>query len=240
MIMHKQKGATLIVVLVMLVALTVIGTLAIRQSVVSLNIATNGQAQQLLIQNSDAATFNVEESSNLVRSLAKDGMFGFIKGPTNRGKELVFCYRGSRSQFFSLSQASIMQDIGGQLVNNSNGTAGYCNVGNANFFTSARRAVITQVAVRFTEGGDVSPFQFAIRGTDPEKAKIEETERVVVQATSLVPALSTATDAQINSCLSENLNYSTGATRNVARCLNALNVPFTTHVTEYTLGQGFL
>ena len=237
---HKQKGATLIVVLILLIALTVIGTLAIRQSIVSLNIATNGQAQQLLTQNSDAATFNVEDSRNLVKSLAKDGMFGFIKGPTNKGKELVFCYRGSRSQFFTLSQASIMQEVGTNLVNNAIGTAGYCNVGDTNFFTSARRAVITQIAVSFVEGGDVSPFQFAIRGTDPEKAKIEETERVVVQATSLVPALSTATDAQINNCLSARLNHSDSTTRSVTGCLRGLNVPFTTHVTEYTLGQGFL
>lgn len=84
--LNRQKGATLIVVLILLVALTVIGTLAIRQSLVSLNIATNGQAQQLLIQNSDSATFNVENPNNLIRSLARDGMFGFIKGSTNKGK----------------------------------------------------------------------------------------------------------------------------------------------------------
>ena len=62
---RQQHGSTLIVVLILLLAITIIGTLAIRQSMVSLNIATNSQAQQLMIQNSDAATFNVEDTNNL-------------------------------------------------------------------------------------------------------------------------------------------------------------------------------
>ena len=39
-----QRGATLIVVLVMLILLTLVGTWAIRGSLTSLNIATNTQA----------------------------------------------------------------------------------------------------------------------------------------------------------------------------------------------------
>ena len=53
----KQEGATLIVVLILLVIITMIGTLAIRSSLTTLNIATNSQAQQLLVQNSDSAIF---------------------------------------------------------------------------------------------------------------------------------------------------------------------------------------
>ena len=47
--------ATLIVVMILLLAITIIGTMAIRQGLVSLGVATNSQAQQLLMQNSDAA-----------------------------------------------------------------------------------------------------------------------------------------------------------------------------------------
>ncbi|MGB9040137.1 MAG: PilX N-terminal domain-containing pilus assembly protein, partial [Acinetobacter calcoaceticus] len=46
--MKVQKGSTLIVVLILLLVITVIGTLAVRQSLTSLYIATNSQAQQLL------------------------------------------------------------------------------------------------------------------------------------------------------------------------------------------------
>ena len=75
---NTQRGATLIVVLVLLLVIMVIGTLAIRSSLMSLNIATNGQAQQLLIQNSDAAIFNVEDPDRLVWNQSKDGLFGFL------------------------------------------------------------------------------------------------------------------------------------------------------------------
>jgi Tfp pilus assembly protein PilX len=49
-----QTGAVLIVVLVMLILLTIAGTWAIRSGLISLNIATNSQAQSLLMQNSDS------------------------------------------------------------------------------------------------------------------------------------------------------------------------------------------
>jgi Tfp pilus assembly protein PilX len=97
----SQRGASLIVVMVMLLVITIIGTIAVRQSLVSLNIATNGQAQQLLMQNSDAAFYNVEKV-NLVQSLTASGMFGYINGAVNKDKEMVFCFRGAESDFLTL------------------------------------------------------------------------------------------------------------------------------------------
>ena len=88
MMITKQQGSTLIVVLILLLAITIIGTLAIRQSMVSLNIATNSQAQQLMLQNSDAVAFTVEDIQNLTRSNLKNGMFGKVRSVENKGKEL--------------------------------------------------------------------------------------------------------------------------------------------------------
>ena len=238
---RQQHGSTLIVVLILLLAITIIGTLAIRQSMVSLNIATNSQAQQLMIQNSDAATFNVEDTNNLLRSLAADGMFGFIRGPENKGKELVFCYRGSRAQFFTLSQASMVYvNDSGNIVNTDQVVSGFCRTGanNANFFTSERRAVMTQVSVSFTNSVSSTPFQDSVRGTDEELSKIQKTDRVIVNTTSLMPTLASADTDDIDDCLDSHISNS--STNGVANCLSALNVPFTTHVTEYTLGQAFL
>ncbi|WP_432209005.1 pilus assembly PilX family protein, partial [Acinetobacter variabilis] len=59
-----QRGATLIVVLVMLILLTLVGTWAIRGSLTSLNIATNTQAQALLQQASDAIFFSLENQTS--------------------------------------------------------------------------------------------------------------------------------------------------------------------------------
>ena len=239
MMTQYSKGSTLIVVLIVVLALTIIGTVAVRQSLVSLNIATHGQAQQLLMQNSDAAIFNIEDSKNLIRSLARDGMFGAIKGTTNRGKELVFCFKGSREEFFNLSQASMIYMQGGTLNNSAIGPNGYCRSGsnNSNFFTSNRRVVLTQISVSYVDG-ITEPFENAVRGTDEEMAKIGKTDRVIVHAISLIPSLSSASPQEIDQCLNSHL--SNDLNNGITNCLTNLNVPFTTHVNEYTLGQVFL
>lgn len=51
-----QRGATLIVVLILLLLITILGILAIRTAITSLNIATNSQIGQLLVQTGDAPT----------------------------------------------------------------------------------------------------------------------------------------------------------------------------------------
>jgi Tfp pilus assembly protein PilX len=77
-----QRGATLIVVLIMLVLLTLVGTWAIRGSLTSLNIAMNTQAQALLQQASDAVFFNLENQTSDELTLAKmqigDGMLAYV------------------------------------------------------------------------------------------------------------------------------------------------------------------
>ncbi len=257
-----QKGSTLIVVLILLVVITIIGSLAIRSSLVSLNIATNSQAQQLLVQSSDAAIYKVEDPDFFVRNLALDGLFGYIKANENKGKELVFCYRGDQAQFFDLNKASVMEWVSGTTPDNNNfGTSGYCRLGGGNFFTSKRQAVMTQVAVKVLDHSAVSvlndaanPFEYMQQGTDTETAKIEAGDRVLVVATSIIPTLANGvTDAQINECFSGRMNQvaipadvaATVASDspyriNVARCMQGLGVPMNSQWSEYTLAQAFV
>jgi hypothetical protein len=251
----KQEGATLIVVLILLVIITVIGTLAIRSSLTALNIATNSQAQQLLVQNSDSAIFNVENPTLLIRNTAYDGLFGQVKTDANKGKELVFCYRGASSSFYDYSQASFMQWVSGTAPSNSElGLDGYCKIDDANFFTSGRRAVMTQVAVKVNTSTDSQSvgldqaFQHMQQGTDVDSAKIDKSEKILVTATSIIPALSSASDADINACFSRHMNQvvvpngvitASGMDKSVAECLQGLGVPVNTQITEYNLTQAF-
>ncbi|MFX7296384.1 pilus assembly protein PilX, partial [Acinetobacter baumannii] len=69
----KQGGSALIVVLIFLVAIMIIGTIAIRKGLINLNIATNSQVQQLILQNSDASFFQLENPTNLIQSLSATG-----------------------------------------------------------------------------------------------------------------------------------------------------------------------
>lgn len=251
----SQQGATLIVVLVLLLIITVIGTLAVRNSLTTLNIATNSQAQQLLVQNSDSAIFNVENPDFLIRNLAYDGLFGYMKTDANKGKELVFCYKGMADSFYDFSRASFMQWVSGTAPSNRElGLEGYCKIGNANFFTSARRAVMTQVSVKVktnTEDdilGIDDPFSHMQLGTDTETAKIDKSEKILVTATSIIPALSSASEEEINDCFSTRMNQvvipnnvtpSAGMDKSVAQCLQELGMPVNTQVTEYNLVQAF-
>ncbi|MCE6003291.1 pilus assembly PilX N-terminal domain-containing protein [Acinetobacter junii] len=259
---QNQIGATLIVVLIFLLAITVIGTIAIRQSMVGLNIATNSQVSQLVMQNSDAAFFNVEQADQLIQSLGADGMFGYISGPNDKDKELVFCFRGDQTSFFDLSKASLMQWEGGKTAptNNVLGTDGYCDAADLsnNWFTSGRKAVMTQVAVKFSTTNQQDPFYDRQRGSDEKQGQIETAKRVKVFAVSLMPSLTNVDRADINKCLKEHMSELSipdgtatpappagkagtkdDATATVTQCLTSLNVPFTTQVSEYTITQNF-
>ncbi|AZN67971.1 pilus assembly protein PilX [Acinetobacter haemolyticus] len=250
----NQVGATLVVVLIFLVAITIIGTIAIRQSVVGLKIATNSQVQQLQLQNSDASFFTTELPQNLREGFSGIGMFGFIEQPQDREKELVFCYRADNTKFFDLRRASLMQWRDGQVEPTENvlGVDGYCDVEStdtsSNWFTSGRRVVMTQVAVKFSANNAGMPFADRVSGVDNETSKIENAKPVKVFAVSLMPSLSRASAAQINTCLRQRMNERTvpegttagssdKAQQDVTTCLAALNVPFKTYVSEYSLVQ---
>lgn len=251
----SQRGATLIVVMIMLLLVTIIGTLAVKQGLISLNVATNSQAQQLLMQNSDAAFFNVEREANLIQGLSSSGMFGYINGAVNKDKELVFCFRGQESNFFDIGQASLMVWEPAKLTPTSNtlGTAGYCSVAatTGNFFTSGRRAVMTQVAVKFSSQSDNDPFFGMQYGTDEKGVKFEKNKPVKVFAVSIMPTLTTAKATDIDACLNSHMNEITippGTTvpadsefrKSVTDCLAGLNIPFTSQVTEYMIAQDFV
>ena len=247
---QHQQGATLIVVLFVLLILTIIGTVAIRQSSMVLKVATSSQAQQLLTQNTDATFFNVENLDNFIQSLSTSGMFGYINNGKDIDKELVFCFRGDQKQFFNIGRASIIAWEEGKTepTNSSMGKDGFCDAKDAskNFFTSTRRVVMTQVAVKFSTVNSGTPFSDRQRGTDTKKSQSEEAKRVKVFSVSVMPTLSSASRDDINLCLQNRMSEVTipqgttvaansAARQSVTTCLTGLNVPFTTHVTEYTI-----
>ncbi len=57
--MKKQNGATLIVVLIILVLVMLVGTRAVRSGIFGLKIATSSQVRSLLLESSNSALFNV-------------------------------------------------------------------------------------------------------------------------------------------------------------------------------------
>ena len=207
----NQLGVTLIVVLILLVAITVIGSLAIRSSVMSLKVSTLSQAQQLLMQNSDAALFKVEDPDQLLQNMALNGMFGYIKGEDNVGKELVFCLKSGNTNFFKLANSSLISWNGSSITNDGLGSTGFCKM-ESGFFTSGRSAVITQIAVKAMDTKDAIAFQHMQKGTDPESSKKDPAQMYTIYATSIFPNLSSselsdsALKTAVNTCFNSRFN----------------------------------
>ena len=258
-----QRGATLIVVLILLLVVTILGTLAIRQGMTSLNIATNSQVQSLVLQNSDSTLFNIENPAQLGQYAAGSGFIGYLKSPENKFKEVVFCYRGSATQFFDIDKFSVIYWQSDSAPKNDElGKDGYCNpsaTGVVGDFASGRDAVLTQVSVRLTEGTQQA-FDNAVNGTSNDAStKTPPSEIYVFYAVSLVPGLIPAnvTRAQIFHCLSDRMSRPTvpegvtpaadalisdpkaNAADTVTDCLTRLNVPFSTQVGEYRYESAF-
>jgi len=237
---NTQSGATLIVVLIMLVLLTLVGLWAIRGSITSLKIATNAQVQALLKQTSDAMFFTLENKTDdelaFTNMRIGDGMLNYTLRPESKGKELVFCIRGETPDNFVGSRiASVIYWEGSTIKNSEMGKNGFCQVNRIGDFLSGRNAVMTQVSIRAASSD--RDWEHLMEGDDKETSKSTGIQKVVITATSIVPKLSESSDTQINKCLSDYTSFEDGVIKNdtVTDCLASMNVPYSTQEMEYTL-----
>jgi hypothetical protein len=257
MLMKNNQGHTLLMVMLVLLMVMIIGTLAIRQSLVSLNVATNGQAQQLLLQNSDSVHFKFEEKVRKdPQLLDANGMLGLVTGDRYRGDEMLFCYKGTQKDFFDLLHFGTFSLKGEDLQFADSSTTpsfisslstqaqqGVCQLDRENDFTSGRKVVMTQISVISPEETIVNndmPFAGQTRGTDSESSKSMADKKIIINAVSLMPTLSRASTSQINQCLNNSSVYLENSQKSLTTCLTNLNVPFATYTTEYMLSQDFI
>lgn len=243
----NQQGSTIIVVMVVVILLTIIGAMAMRGGMFGLRIATNSQANNIMDQNNDASFYYIENLDFIKSQLVGTGLLGFPKMESNRNKELVLCYRGSSSKFYQLGKASLiyseldgttekvkLEHIGGSS------NMGFCQVDSSKSnFVSGRGAAMTQIAVRVAGYSEDDAFAHYQIGTDAETGKLEDTLRVVITSTTVMPTLSSAKDKTINMCM-QNLSYiddPDSDLQTVSECLSSESIPFKTQVAEYNLGQ---
>ena len=236
--MKHQKGATLIIVLIMLLLLSIIGTWAIKGSITSLRVATSTQADALLKQSSDAVFFKMENDTSNDLTLANmqvgDGILAYLMREENKGKELVFCVRGNtQDNWAGARQGSIVYWQGTSINNSELGPNGFCRTTRATDYTSGRQAVMTRVAIRVSSTN--KDFSHMVDGDDDEKGK--DISTVIVNATSLLPNMSTADDDDINACISDHATFLDTASNNetVIDCLASLGVPYSSQEMVYTL-----
>jgi len=127
-----------------------------------------------------------------------------------------------------------IQHIGGSTK------MGFCQTSDSKAdYVSGRGAAMTQIAVRISGYSEDEPFAHYQIGTDAETGKLEDTLRVIVTSTTVMPVLSSATNATINACM-QNLSYIDDPDSDlptVSECLSGESIPFKTQVAEYNLGQ---
>lgn len=236
----SQQGSVLIVVLVMLVLLTLVSTWAIRGSITSLKISTNAQAQALLKQTSDSVFFTLENKTDdelvFTNMRIGDGMLNYTLRPENKGKELVFCVRGTTADNFAGSRlASVVYWNGSTIKNTDMGKNGFCQLDRLTDFLSGRNAVLTQVTVRASENN--RDWEHMLEGDDKESSKSTGIQKVVITATSILPNLSTSSKSDINDCLKNYTSFVDSVIKNqtVTDCLSLNHVPYSTQEMEYTM-----
>lgn len=232
--MKQQKGATLITVLVILVIVTLLGTIAVKMGIVGLKIATNSQVNALLLENSDSALFNIENPAEVERQLALDGMFAYFNSSANANDELVFCYRAAQNTFFSLANASAIQVAADNsaLSTTKIGVGGFCK---ANQFAMGRSAVLSQVYL--TKSSTASaPFSSVPTGTSLGQSNVPATtNNIGATVISVLPSFSDASPTQIEECFKKPSNKY-GSLQTVGECFEGLNIPYNMQHSDYVVG----
>lgn len=221
--MKQQKGATLITVLVILVIVTLLGTIAVKMGIVGLKIATNSQVNALLLENSDSALFNIENPAEVERQLALDGMFAYFNSSANANDELVFCYRASENSFFKLSKASAITEDGSTT---KIGVDGFCK---ANQFAMGRSAVLSQVYL--TKSSTASaPFSSVPKGTSLGQSNVPATtNNIGATVISVLPSFAGASSTAIEACFKQRASA-------VGACFDGLGIPYNMQHSDYVVG----
>lgn len=251
---QSQSGATLIVVLLFLMLIILVGVIAVRNSMTSLRLATSDQVDTLLLTASDNTNKNIEniineaqykdESATLLGPLGFFGYFMSVGATSNRGDQVIFCYRPRKNYFFKMSEATVLNSANkGKLIGGSGASGGFCQANTAADYVNARQNVMTQVSITRpnTVSVPVSAFGHVPLGkTITTEDSTSTSPSFRIHSTSILPAMSSATTDEITECLkkpSENANSFVsgvekdnptantyyGETRN--ECLTKLGVP---------------
>jgi|26BtaG_2_1085354.scaffolds.fasta_scaffold00258_6 hypothetical protein len=249
--MTQQAGATLIVVLIMVLFLAIIGAIAVRNSQVGLDMTTSAQVNQLLTQSSDVPLAKLElagiepgaDKMTQLQNMDRDNNspIGLLKTEGRKDYEYVLCYQPTiRDSLYKRGAHRILVDAGGGLTGNEQG---YCKVadGSAEYFTSARKTVASQISITrptvnnsIEDDVQIKPFEAANIGMD----NIGKSDASYFRAhvTSVLPALSISSkDADIQKCLELPIGGLAGATaaNNQIQCLDKTDTPINIQVQDF-------
>ena len=235
--LKKQSGIAMLMVLMLLIIIGTVAASAIRLAGTSINNASFAMANSLIQRENDVALFHVVDYGDLVNKKNTTGIFGYTIA--NPNKEVVFCMGvNPRTSFFvSTTVSHIFWTTSASPSNAEIGSKGYCKSASSTF-TSGRKAIMTQVNIRYDSTRTAEQFT----GVTGATGKV-----MVVHATSLIPSLSDTTSAKIDTCLSTYMaapeisaKYAAAAAamkRNISQCLDDENVPNITTTSTFLIAN---
>lgn len=224
---HNQQGATLIVVLLVLILIVLAGVVAIKQSRTDLQLATSDQINTLLLQSSDSANnklenlLNSQDQAGYQRAVSKSSIFGYYLSDlaNTRVNEISYCFTPQTTYRVGLS--SITVPSGGKVS-----SLGFCHTGNANSYSTGRDTVVTQVSIIPSPEADPETseaFGNMPIGTDTAGLTTQRTP-FDIRALSILPAYAKSQTSALDQCLSySSVPGYTSQTRK--ECLDAQSVP---------------
>lgn len=211
-----ERGATLIIVLMILLLIMVVGTLAIRQSITSLKMVSNNQIQALLLQNSDAALMYFQNPINTASLAAPDGVVNYFR---NNTQELVTCF--NKTDAFRLVRMGTVNSSG-KVDNQAS-----CKSTDA---AGGRNQVVTQVFITKVPSANNQPFADLARGTDITTAKTESSVRLRLTSVSVLTGFISSDD--LANCLNKSAT-------NAVACLSEKQALYNSQVAEYRFLSDF-
>ena len=245
----SQQGATLILVLFVLLLVTVVGVVAIRVALTSLNIATNSQVSHLNFQSADTPIDWIRRA-NPAELTSFTNIIGAAlnEHQTNPGGEYIFCFKPTSTtvKFAQTQDASLLKAGSDDVANvEDGGTRGFCDL--TSDFGSSRQAVITQVAVSVPTDSDTgAPGSYLPRGTNLTvgsslPTSMTSVQRIRMTTTSMLPAYSSTLLSTIqtdclsttNAKISDNMDPTLSNKQTLADCLASKGVPVSSQVQEF-------
>lgn len=209
-----EQGATLIVVLLFLILITLAGAIAVRQSNTDLKLATSDQINTVLLQSSDSANQKLEMmvNSSPTSTAYKDvvssaGVFGhFILDDNNKDHEFIYCFNPRTIKYLTKfatvktpPTAGPPATAGGYWNSLNNGV---CNYNTAGDYTSARQTVMTQMSVSITPPDpNAERFSHVVLGKEIED-RTSKKFKFDIRASSALPAYSEPKDS-VGSCFAK-------------------------------------
>ena len=140
-------------------------------------------------------------------------------GRGNRDDQYIFCYNPRLNSYAKLDDASIVKPNGSKVMTSGEG---YCDISEADSYSSARSNSLTQVnitrpsAVTVGQGDFESVTQGSGINVDDSN---NESAVFSIRSTSILPSLSSASKEKINACLKKPIAPNDGSTKSLDECM---------------------